>query len=139
MNKKIVIIVVLVECVLAVLLISFFGQAIYNSSNKIECNEIYFCTEDGVKYEDDFVIEVELSDTQMSYKLFVAIAPKNATNKKLEFISSKEGVIVDESGEVTFLTETPVIITVKTLDGSNKMDTIRLVPKRKSDGPTEVT
>ena len=36
MNKKIVFIVVLTECILAVLLISFFGQAIVNANNNIK-------------------------------------------------------------------------------------------------------
>ncbi len=130
MNKKIVIIVVLVECIFAVLLISFFGQAIYNNNNTVECAEIYFTYENGDKIEDDKVIEVELTDTNLSYQLHVSIYPQNATNKKLSFTSSRDEVVVDSKGLVTFYSEVGVTITVKTLDGSNKMDTIILVPKR---------
>ena len=46
MSKKIVVIVVLVECILAVLLISFFGQEIYNAKNNVKTTEIYFTNEE---------------------------------------------------------------------------------------------
>ena len=139
MNKKVVIIVVLVECIMAVLLISFFGQAIFNNNHNIECNEVYFVYEDGRKIEDGEKLEVELSDTKLSYQLYWNIEPNNAANKSVSFISSKpEYVLVDSNGLVTFLVETDVTIMIKTLDGSNKSDSILLVPKRNTSGDVEI-
>lgn len=139
MSKKIVILVVLVECVFAVLLISFFGQAIYNSNTNVLCQEIYFSYENGDKIEDDAVIEVTLSDSSRSYKLNWVINPSNVTNKSVAFSSSKPNeVIVSEDGIVTFFTDTSVSITIKTMDGSAMTDTIVLVPKRNTSGDVEL-
>jgi hypothetical protein len=139
MNRKVVIIVVLVECILAVLLISFFGQAIYNNNSDVKCNEIYFVYENGEKIEDGKIIEVELSDTKMSYQLHYVITPDKATDKSVSFISSKPNeVSVSATGQVTFLRETDVTIIVRTLDGSSKSDTITLIPKRNTSGDVEI-
>ena len=138
MNRKVVIIVVLVECILAVLLISFFGQAIFNNINNVPANEVYFVNQDGVKIEEK-TIEVELSDSKLSYQLYWKIEPEKVTDKSVEFISSKpDFVTVSKTGLVTFYVETDVSITIRTLDGSNKSDTIVLVPKRNTSGEVEI-
>ena len=127
MSKKIVLIVVLIECILAVLLISLFGQAIYSSSPKL-VNEVYFTYENGEKIADDQHLEVFLTDTKRDYQLFWVVDPENAHNTKVEFTSSDpNSVIVDASGRVTFRrTVLSVTITVSTLDGGNKRDVIIL-------------
>lgn len=138
MNRKVVIIVVLVECILAVLLISFFGQAIFNNIRNVPSNEVYFVNQDGVKIEEE-AIEVELSDSKLSYQLYWKIEPEKVTDKSVEFISSKpDFVTVSKTGLVTFYVETDVSITIRTLDGSNKSDTIVLVPKRNTSGEVEI-
>ena len=138
MNRKVVIIVVLVECILAVLLISFFGQAIFNNIRNVPANEVYFVNQDGVKIEEE-AIEVELSDSKLSYQLYWKIEPEKVTDKSVEFISSKpDFVTVSKTGLVTFYVETDVSITIRTLDGSNKSDTIVLVPKRNTSGEVEI-
>ncbi len=127
MSKKIVFIVVLIECILAVLLISLFGQAIYSSSPKL-VNEVYFTYENGEKIADDQHLEVFLTDTKRDYQLFWAVDPENAHNTSVEFSSSDpNSVIVDASGRVTFRrTVLSVTITISTLDGGNKKDVIIL-------------
>ena len=47
MNKKIVILVVVVECILAILLIGIIGKALEVYYNEINAQEIYFTTSDG--------------------------------------------------------------------------------------------
>ena len=127
MSKKIVLIVVLIECILAVLLISLFGQAIYSSSPKL-VNEVYFTYENGEKIADDQHLEVFLTDTKRDYQLFWVVDPDNAQDTSVEFSSSDpNSVIVDASGRVTFRrTVLSVTITISTLDGGNKKDVIIL-------------
>ncbi len=127
MNKKIVFIVVLTECILAVLLISFFGQAIVNANNNILCREIYFTYEDGEKIEDGKRLSIEIDDENSSYKLYYKMLPAKTTNREVRFVSSDERVIVDETGVVTFFVRvSSVTITVYTQDGSNLSDSIVL-------------
>ena len=72
MNKKIVFLVVLLECILAVFVVSFFGQAIEDSKRQILCQDIYFTYASGEKIEDGKMIEYTLSGTieyQLYYKM----------------------------------------------------------------------
>ncbi len=127
MNKKIVFIVVLTECILAVLLISFFGQAIVNANDKILCREIYFTYEDGEKIEDGKRLSIEIDDENSSYKLYYKMLPAKTTNREVRFVSSDDRVFVDETGVVTFFVRiSSVTITVYTQDGSNLSDSIVL-------------
>ena len=138
MSKKIVVIVVLVECILAVLLISFFGQEIYNAKNNVKTTEIYFINEQGERLQNDAIVEVELSDSALSYQLHWVAKPKNVSNKKVVFVSDNEDVVVDSYGLVTFFEESTVLITIKTADGSNKTATIILTPKRNTEGDVDI-
>ncbi len=139
MNKKLVILAVLLECILAVLLVSFFGKAIEDARKDVLCEDIYFVTETGEKIDDDVGIEVELSDTKLSYKLYWEIIAKNTTKKEVEFVSSKpESVIIDQTGIVTFLEETDVVITIRATDGSGKSDSITLIPVRDTESDADI-
>ncbi len=139
MNKKLVILAVLLECILAVLLVSFFGKAIEDARKDVLCEDIYFVTETGEKIDDDVGIEVELSDTKLSYKLYWKIIAKNTTKKEVEFVSSKpESVIIDQTGIVTFLEETDVVITIRAMDGSGKSDSITLIPVRDTESDADI-
>ena len=68
MNKKVVYIVILIECILAVFLISFFGQAIFNAIRNVPVEEVYFTYEDGTKIEDDVPLKFELKGTSVRKK-----------------------------------------------------------------------
>ena len=47
MNKKVMILVVLLECVLSILLIAILGMAIESFNNEVEAEEIHFATSEG--------------------------------------------------------------------------------------------
>ena len=139
MNKKIVFMIVLIECFLAVLLIGVFGQAIFDAMSRKSITEIYFAYEDGTKVEDNINLEVELSDSMRDVQLYWVIVPDDASDQTVKFTSSKPDVaIVSESGLVTFFEDESVTITVQTLDGSNQTDTIVVVPLDKSGGNVDI-
>ncbi len=138
MNKKIVVIVVIVECILAILLISVLGKAIETYFTEIECQEIYFVDETGARI--DKPVEIELTDRRREYQLIWAMSPSDTSDKAVVFTSNKpDSVEVDESGNVNFFDDTDVVITVSTKNG--KTASITLVPKRNMDsgdiGPLE--
>ena len=131
MNKKIVFLVVLLECILAVFVVSVFGHAIEDSRAQILCKDLYFTTASGEKIEDGEMIEVKLTDANMSYQLYWIMETEQTSNKEVEFISSKPNrVKVNSLGLITFLEETDVVITIRAKDGSEQMDSITLIPKR---------
>ena len=132
MNKKIVVIVVLVECVLAVLMVSLLGAAIENAHKETKASDVYFTNADYEKLRDDYVIEVDLSHGNIGYQLYYVVSPDHTTDKTVVFESSEpDAVIVSKTGYVTFVDpEIPVvIITITVADGSTRSDTITLVPK----------
>lgn len=133
MNKKVVFLVVLLECILAVFIVSIFGHAIEDSRRQILCEDLYFVNELGEKYEDGEMIEFTLTDSNMSYQLAWIMETDKTSNKEVVFESDNPLVKVNALGLVTFLEETDVVITVRTVDGSGKMDSITLVPKRGGD------
>ena len=130
MNKKIVFLVVLLECVLAIFIVSVFGHAIEDSRKQILCQELYFVTENGDVIEDGEMIEYKLTDSNISYQLYWVMETGATSNKEVVFESSDPMVKVNSLGLVTFLEETDVVITIRAIDGSGKTDSITLVPKR---------
>ena len=130
MNKKIVFLVVLLECVLAIFIISVFGHAIEDARRQILCQDLYFVTETGEKIEDGEMIEYKLTDSNISYQLYWVMETGETSNKEVTFESSDPMVKVNNLGLVTFLEETDVIITIRAIDGSGRTDSITLVPIR---------
>lgn len=128
MNKKVVFLVVLLECILAVFIVSIFGHAIEDSRKQILCEDIYFVSESGEKIEDGEMIEFKLTDANMSYQLKWVMETDKTSNKEVVFESSNPLVKVNSLGLVTFLDEVSVVITVRAIDGSGKTDSITLVP-----------
>lgn len=139
MNKKIIVIVVIAECILAILLISFLGKAIESYIKTVYSEDVYFVTKEGEKIPDDTTLEIKLSDADISYQLYWVVETKRTTKKEVTFVSNKpEEVIVDKTGLVTFLIETDAIITVSTMDGSEKSDSITVVPVRDIDADVDI-
>ena len=130
MNKKIVVLIVLLECIFAVFLVSFFGKAIEDARATILCKDIYFTNESGEKIEDGVMLEYTLTESNICYQLHWTLVADDTTKKEVEFISTDPSVIVNKQGLVTFIEETDVRITIRATDGSGKTDTITLVPKR---------
>lgn len=130
MNKKVAFLLVLLECILAVFVVSFFGHAIEDARRQILCQDIYFTYANGEKIEDGEMIEYTLSGT-IEYQLYYKMETEKTSNRDVWFESSEpDKVFVDQLGKVIFIEETDVVITVRAMDGSGKTDSITLVPKR---------
>ena len=135
MNKKIVILVVIVECILAILLISVLGKAIESLYREVDCQRVNFTTADGEILEDGAVVQVDRPDR--GYQLYYTLYPDNTTDKAVTFTSSKPDVVtVSETGYVNFDIDTDVVITISTKNG--KTATVVLMPKPKTNGNVEL-
>ncbi|MBO7345169.1 MAG: hypothetical protein J6U92_04445 [Clostridia bacterium] len=131
MNKKIVFIITLVECVLAVLFISVFGQAIFSITKK-DVTDIYFVYENGEKIEDGKVVFVLLTDSNRDYRLQWKIEPTDADNPTVGFsVNRPNAVAISPSGVITFFEEGTIIVTIYTTDGSNRSDTLTIKAEEK--------
>ena len=129
MNKKVVFLVVLLECILAIFIVSIFGHAIEDSRRQILCQDIYFVDANGEKIEDGEMIEYELVGSDINYQLYWVMETDKTSNKEVVFESSNALVKVNSEGLVMFIEEVPVVITVRATDGSGKSDSVTLVPK----------
>ncbi len=144
MNKKVVVLIVFLECILAVLLVSFFGKVIEETRRDVLCQEIYFVDEDGMKIEDDMPIIIKFDDETpiIRYKLQWKIVAENTTDKTVNVEIDGEGVAYDPGREELVLYvdgfESPVDVTVRVMDGSEKTDTITLIPVKEGGGNIEI-
>ena len=129
MNKKVVFLVVLLECILAIFIVSIFGHAIEDSRRQILCQDIYFVDANGEKIEDGEMIEYSLVGSDINYQLYWVMETDKTSNKEVIFESSNALVKVNSEGLVMFIEEVPVVITVRAVDGSGKSDSVTLVPK----------
>lgn len=135
MNKKVMILIVVIECVLAVLLIGVIGLAIESAYKDVTCQGIYFMTEDGVKLTEEDVLEVARPDR--GYQLYYGFDPEDTTDKTVKYMTSKpEKVMVNETGYVTFIEDTDVTVTI--ISSNGKTATITLVPKRNTHGTIDL-
>lgn len=144
MNKKVVVLIVFLECILAVLLVSFFGKVIEETRRDVLCQEIYFVDEDGMKIEDDMPILIQFDDTTpiIRYKLQWKIVAVNTTDKTVNVEIDGDGVGYDPGREELVIYtdgfESPVDITVRVMDGSEKTDTITLIPIKNNQSNPEI-
>ncbi len=68
-------------------------------------------------------------------KLYLTVLPANASNKDLRYKSSNEDVAsVDSNGKVIGKKEGNAVITVNTLDGSNKETTFKITVVKNAEG-----
>ena len=129
MNKKSLILIVVVECLLSIMLISFLGIAIEDFRSKTLCSDIYFVDEEGNKYEEGATVKVVFKDS-ISYQLRYVLEPGNISSKEVRFEvedSRKDYVFVSPTGRVDFVKNpVRVRITVYALDGSGEYATIYL-------------
>jgi len=133
MNKKAMILIVIVECILAILLIAVIGKAIENYHQEVFCEEIHFVNEKGEIIDDTTVRVTNLVE---GCQLHYVIVPSDATDQSVTFHSEKPNeVYVDELGNVTFLKQsssTTASITVVTKNG--KTATVTVAPERDMSG-----
>ena len=144
MNKKIVVLIVLVECILAVLLVSIFGKVIEETRRDVVCQEIYFIDENGMKIEDGIPIVVDIDTDSLKpvrYKLKWKIITASTTEKTVIVETSDKSVSYDYGrGELVIspYCKKSVVITVRTTDGSEKYDTITLIPNVDTKSDVEI-
>ena len=155
MNKKVMVLIVFIECVLSILLIAVFGKAIETYFNEVEAQEIWFTTEDGTVLEpgmlykekdgtvqaienDQIIIEVARPDR--GYQLHWLIIADNTSDRTVTFNvrsqNSDIDVSVDENGFVFFGDDVNATVTIVTKNG--RTATVLLTPYRK-DKTGEVT
>ena len=148
MNKKVMILVVILECALSILLISVVGMAIETLNNETEAVDIRFTTAEGVLLEpgmlykekegtteeiknDQLVIEVYRPDR--GYQLHWEILAENASDRSVSFLAISHDpaveVTVDESGYVHFDDEVEVTVIISTKNG--RTATALLIPRQK--------
>lgn len=133
MNKKVIFLVVILECILAIFLVSILGIAIEDARAEKLCKDIYFVDENGEKIPDGVNIEYELEPGSISYQLHWVLVAEDTTQKEIEFVSNNENVFVSPTGLVTFFGENQSAeITIIAKDGSMKTDTIILVANLKA-------
>lgn len=137
MNKKVVILIVFIECVLAIFLVGIWGLAVDARYAKIVCTDIWFEDANGVRYEAGKTIEVELALNEAgeaTYQLYYGLGPEDITDKNVKFTTNKpDKVVVSKDAVVSFYALVPVEITITAADGSGKFATIRIVPKEEKD------
>ncbi|MEG1528658.1 MAG: hypothetical protein RR248_03790 [Clostridia bacterium] len=148
MNRKLIIVIVLVVFCLSIIVVSVFGIMADYFPENVTATDIYFTDINGKKLElneeDKLVIEVEL-DASSTYLLYWIVSPENVTSHDVNIIipsSYNDIVSVSQAGEgmaiVTFLKgkvpEGGVPITIKCADGSEKSATIMLAPKTPGGG-----
>lgn len=145
MNKKVVVLIVLLECILAVLVVSFFGKVIEETRRDVLCKEIYFVDENGMKIEDNIPLIIEVDDKKATRcKLEWVIVAKNTTDKTVQVEFSDEGsdyLGYDQAKDELVIfpgLKKPIEITVRVMDGSEKTDTITLIPQLDKNSDAEI-
>ena len=153
MNKKVMILIVVIECVLSILLIAVVGKAIETYFNETEAQEIYFTTADGAVLEggtlyrekdgtiesiDSDRIVIEVARPDRGYQLHWQIIAENTTDRSVKFSAKSQDpdivVSVDENGFVFFEEDTNATITISTKNG--RTASVLLIPRQSGKGGT---
>ena len=151
MNKKVMILIVVIECILSILLIAVLGKAIETYFNETEAQEIHFTTAEGVVLEpgtlykekegttesiesDQIVIEVSRPDR--GYQLHWLIIAENTSDRSVTFTAKSQDkdieVSVDENGFVHFEDDVVATVTISTKNG--RTATVLLLPRQSGQG-----
>ena len=133
MNKKLIVLIVALECVFAVFLISFFGPMIASLHEDVPVSVIYLVDENGdrlVPKEDEDMPSVSISlPGDLDYHFALEVLEADATDKSVTVTTNRPAdeieVRMDKNGRgftVTFLNPTlkHVTVTVTANDGSSK-------------------
>ena len=153
MNKKVMILIVVIECVLSILLIAVIGKAIETYFNEVEAQDIYFTTADGVRLNpgmlykeregttseiDSDQIVIEVSRPDKGYQLHWVVIAENTSDRTVTFTARSQDpdveVTVDESGFVHFDDAVNVTIIISTKNG--RTASVLLVPRQKEKSGT---
>ena len=146
MNKKVMILIVVIECVLSILLIAILGMAIESFNNVTEAEEIWFTTPDGEilrpgtlykekegtisSIESERVV-IEVDRMEWGYQLHWQIIAENTSDQSVTFNARSQDpkveVWVDENGFVHFDDDVNVTVTIGTKNG--RTATVLLIPR----------
>ena len=151
MNKKVMILIVVIECVLSILLIAVIGKAIESYYKEVEAQEIYFTTAEGeillpgMLYKekegttetiDSDRIIIEVARPDRGYQLHWLIIAEETSDRSVIFNARSQDknveVTVDENGFVHFEDDVVVTITISTKNG--RTATVLLTPRQGSQG-----
>jgi hypothetical protein len=117
MNKKIIVLILTVFCILATIIISVFGK-VPEDTSRVPVSTIMFVdntTEDGmceVNEEGIKIILIEKGTTE--YQLQYFINPSEATDQSVSFqiVSGIEYASVSETGVITFYEQSSVTVKI---------------------------
>ena len=140
MNKKLMILIVALECVFSVFLISIFGPMIEALHSKIVVEDVYFVDEAGVRMENESSVFVDTSPEtgKRSFHLSYAVVTEEATDRTVEIIHNRDSdeieIVEDDEGfgfTVRYRDRsiTSVRITIRAKDSSQKEAVITLIKK----------
>lgn len=153
MNKKVMILVVILECILSILLIAVLGKAIESFYVETEATQIHFTTADGMVLEPGMLYDekegtinrieserlvIEIDRPDKGYQLHWEVITKDTTDKSVTFhatsLDPNVEVSVDENGFVFFEDDIAATITISTKNG--RTATVLLTPRQKETGGT---
>ena len=140
MNKKLMILVVALECVFAVFLISIFGPMIEALHAKVVVQDVYFVDEGGERIENESSILVDTSAEtgKRSFHFRYRVETEEATDRTVVILhdrSPDEIEIVEDDDGFGFTVRyrnrniTSVRITIRAKDASQKEAVITLVKR----------
>ena len=130
MNKKLIILIVALECVFSVFLISIFGPMIESLHSKVLVSDLYLLDENrerlvaaedeeipsvtiGIPHDFDYEFRVVVETEEATDRTYTVT--HNRTDEEIEITTTKNGF------RVTFLADVAnVTVTVKANDGSLK-------------------
>lgn len=127
--KKSVIVLIGIIYIMAIVTVSFFGLKIgeFDSTTYVTCVEFTNRNIEKLK-NGDKIIYVTYSENA-TFQLEWEVTPDNATHKEVNLIydnSTKVGS-VDDNGLVTINSKGVLKITISSVDGSAKKDTLKLI------------
>lgn len=140
MNKKLIILIVALECVFSVFLISLFGPMIETLHSKVIVKDLYFVDEAGERIDSGATFEVNL-DEKLSFHYDFEVVTEEATDRTVDILHNRTDTEIEIEEDldgfgfhVHFLSKSvkSVTVTVRAKDSSQKSATITLI-KRDAD------
>ena len=148
MNKKVMVLVVILECIVSILLIAIMGIVVEAFTNETEAEEVHFLTSSGevmapghlykeqdgsVREVDNDQIIIEVYRPDRGYQLHWEVITEKTTDKSVTFLAISQNpdveVKVDEDGFVHFDDDVVATVTVSTKNG--RTATVLLIPRQK--------
>lgn len=134
MNKKLIVLIVALECVFSIFLISIFGPMIEALHAKIIVKDLYFVDEAGERMLNAETVTVNLDESR-SFHFDFEVVTEEATDRTVEIIHNRtdEEILLEEDVDgfgftVHFLSKniSSVTIIVRANDSSQKSASITL-------------